>query len=108
MAARTAQSVSTALKRKGIVTGLRYTQMGYTLRDGSYITEPGVEITRQKQSRYGGKEDMGYVGVFPVLPHNVTAGPAMDAYVEQVGKALEDTGLPFERKGSSFRVLDED
>lgn len=106
MAHRTSRSVGAALRRQKVITGLKYTQSGY-VRDGAYITEPGCEVTRQGHSRYGGMEDLGYVAVYPVLPDNVNAGPAFDAYVANVEAALTAESLPFRRRGSYFEVADE-
>lgn len=101
---RSANAVSQRLRARGINVGYRHTDFGYVDRDGAKVTQPGVQVTRNKVARYGGFEDYGCVMVFVIADT-----PAEEqAYAETVEAHLVDAGLPYRRKGTDFEILDPD
>lgn len=103
---RSANAVSQRLRARGINVGYKHTDFGYVDRYGTKITEPGVQVTRNKPHRYSGYEDYGYVAVFIITPDD-RPNPEYNA---RVHAALTDAGLPFEasRAGDVIKVLDDD
>lgn len=108
MKARSANGVSQALSRRGIVTGLRYTAFGYETRDGVRITEPGVQITRQRDGRYGGKEDLGEVRVYVITPDTGHEPGLESEYGDRVEAAVREAGLPCVRSNPGLVTIPDD
>lgn len=102
-----AGSLSRRLKARGIPTGYRYTQSGYTQHDHESVTEPGVMISRKVRDRYSGEVDGG--GVFIYTIGSAYGADAPEEFVDAVEAALTDAGYVFTRKPSgTFDVMDED
>lgn len=89
----TARQVSRVLKAAGIPTGYRYTQSGYRNRDGSLVTEAGVEVSRMIDTRYSGRVDAGCVNVY-LIAGALLGGHAesYESLAARVRAALEDAG----------------
>lgn len=102
--ARNPQTVSRVLGRAGFLTGVRYSAFGYTdRRTGARITGPAVIVTRQREGRYGGREDLGEIRVYCI---DVNGHDPGDEYVEAVLAALVAAGLPATRRTSTVVVED--
>jgi hypothetical protein len=104
---RKAASVTAVLRKAGITTGLRYTQTGY-MRHGVPNKEyPGVMVTRNHKSRYGGLEDYGCVMIFPVADAHGTGTPD-DEFIDRIKQALDASNLKYTTKGCNIAVHDEE